>query len=535
MGLRVLAISAPQFAQGQAGSMALTSAEPASLENACRYAASLASDGHSVWADSNWNSPRRTRRDSILLLHDMTHAEKVLAEVLPTLRPNLVLIGAMSICMPGAICTAKIVRDFLGDNALIVLGGRHACETVYEVAGEVRHHQASPLRLMASGRIEPVFDVVIAGDGEMAIPEIGSAVARALSRGSSARSARLDLEALARAPGNWIAGTVIGDAIHTVQGRAGPIDYAHMPSPAEMFGVGGSFSTFGSKPTAHVFSDTGRGCIHNCDWCSERLDVVGRPRDPRNSADRLFRNLKAAGEVIRADGGTGASAFCEDSVLLGWNPHWIDRFCSLVAERGLDISFGGQTTIDQILVKPQLVGRLRNAGLEYIFVGVESPFPDKVGGFQKDMGRHGGSWLDRGTQAFEILAAAGVKVGISLLFGLGEAAADRDVLFKSIERWNTICELDTISMNWAVKHPLKNLIPGRSYEYLDWAIEPGALLDVLRNFGEASTRYTIDGQPPPTLTEAQDIVAAVASIAAARKQVPKHGDYHVVARTSHSG
>ena len=229
MPLRVLAVTAPQFGAGQIGCMALSSGDAASLYNACRYAAHLSETGDPSWSASNWNTSRRVRRESVLLLHDMDHANRTLTKILPTLRPNLVLISAMSICMPGAIAVAKTIRKELGDDVLIVLGGRHVNETVYNVRGKVAHHAASPLRLMASGRIAPQFDLVVSGDGEAIIAEIGRSVASITAKGKPARDARFELNRLLTAPGMWLAGIVDDDSIHIVRGQAGTLNYEMMP------------------------------------------------------------------------------------------------------------------------------------------------------------------------------------------------------------------------------------------------------------------------------------------------------------------
>jgi B12-binding domain/radical SAM domain protein len=514
MSLRVLAFTAPQFVRGEVGDMALTSGDAASLHNACRYAAWLAENGDPVWSESNWNCSRVRRRESTLLFHDMTYAAQVLPEMLIRLRPNLVLIGAMTICMPGAIAAARIVRSYLGDDVLIVLGGRHANETMYLTDGEISHHRASPLALAERGAIEDLFDVVISGDGEAIIAELGRAVVTAERGGRTARSAQSRLGDTTLAKGEWIAGALVDGRVHCVWGAAGPLNYSEMPSPAEMFGVGARFSVFGGVPTAHVFSDIGRGCVYDCAWCSERHTVVGPPRDFRHSAARLHRNLKAACSVIRADspGELGASAFCEDSTLLGWNRQLIGSFCKMSDTCDLDIRFGGQATIDQILRSPDLAANLHEAGLDYIYVGVESPDPDAVGGFSKDVGHKKATWLDRGTKAFDILQAANIQVGVSLLFGLGETPQQRQTLFSAIARWREVCTLDTISMNWAVRHPLQGHDGNGEFDYLDWAIEDGPLLSPLRNFGESSTKYPVKGGTVPILAEVEEIIAAVRAL-----------------------
>jgi B12-binding domain/radical SAM domain protein len=527
MSLRVLALSAPQFVTGAVGEKALSSSDPASLFNACRVAAEAAAGGDPWWGSSNWAVSRRGRRATARLFHDLPEAEFELDRLLPVLQPNLVLIGAMSICMPGAIACAEIVRAHLGDDVLIVLGGRHTSETMWaDKAGVVRFHRASPLQLMANERIAAVFDVVVSGDAEAVIVELGRMVGRVVDRKQKPRSVRFDLDALKIVEGEWCAGTVVQGRVMTVVGQAGPLIVGRLPSPTEMFGVTTSFDVFNGAKTAHVFSDIGRGCVYDCGFCSERISVTGAPRQFETSPDRLHANLMAAHRTIKLDDpAASSSAFVEDSTFLGWNARLIDRFETLVNQEPLGLRYGGQATVDQIIQRPDLARRLRRLGFEYVFVGIETPDPTAIGGISKDIGYRREPWLTRARRMLDVLGEADIKLGVSLLFGLGESKSQREMLLKAVADWKANGELSTISMNWAVQHPLRGDDAGLSYEYIDWALEPGPLLDVMRHFGEASTRYTISGGTAPTLSEASEIVAAVDQILARNSQTQEvnHG------------
>ena len=496
--------------------MALSSSDPASLFNACRYAAWLAVHGIGAWGDSNWAGTRMDRRRTAILLSDRDEMERRLTPLLDEIRPNLVLIGAMSICFSGAVETAKLVRSTLGDNVCIVLGGRHTSETIYhdKLSDTIRHHAASPLRLMADRRIDEVFDIVLSGDGECFIAGVGELVAALAARGLPPRSTRNRLAELTYWSGSWIAGAILNGNLETVRSAGASIDYHTMPSPASMFGINAAFGIFDHAPTAHASSDIGQGCIYDCAFCSERISVVGPPRQMKSSVERLYDQLAAVRRVVDEDYSprSAAAAFVEDSTFLGWNPALVRQFEETVDARGLDLRIGGQATIDQIVRNPDLAGRLRRVGLEYLFVGLETPVPDVVGGLHKDIGHRNGTWMDRANAAIDILAENGLSVGVSLLFGMGERPADRTIMFVALERWKSDGILKTISMNWAVQHPLKNTVSGPEYTYLDWAISPGPMLPLLRHFGEASECYTIAGGSNPTESEVLEIIDATKGI-----------------------
>jgi B12-binding domain/radical SAM domain protein len=435
-------------------------------------------------------------------------------------RPNLVLIGSMSICLPGAVACARLVKECLGDDVCVVLGGRHPSESFARLRGNVWHHASSPLRLMAEGAVGPYFDVVVSGDGEYVVAALGELIARLARRGRKPAEARRHLGELITAPGRWIAGALVDGKIITADGRGGPIDYADLPVPCELFGVSTAFDVFGGRPTAHVFSDVGRGCIYDCQFCSERRSVVGPPAQLETSADRLYRQLAAAARVIAEDHpGLGASAFVEDSTLLAHSgPLW-DRLAGRLESSPLDLRFGGQLTIDQILTRPERLARLRDVGLDYLFVGLETLSPAEVGGINKDIRRRSGSWVDRADAAFERLADLGMTCGAAVLFGLGERHASRLALIEQVDAWRDRYGFpEPISMNWAVQHPLLGHDGGTGYTYTRWSVPRGPFIDAFRDFGEASVVYPLAGQPAPVLAEVCEVCDAVAALPAPRER-----------------
>jgi B12-binding domain/radical SAM domain protein len=525
MDLRAIAVAAPDWVAGAKSAEALNSQDPASLFNACRYAALRAQEGSGVWADSNWACARPELRRKLKLLYSLDDLPEF-EDLLQRERPNLLMIGAMSLCLPGAIACAERARAILGDSALIVLGGRHVNETMYvekgggRCAGNVVHHRGSPLRLMASGRIPAVFDAVVSGDGEYLIAALGDALARAFSRALPVRSALRFIDPAA--PGDWILGSLDGGRA-VAGGRpivlvsAGlDIDYGAMPSPSRMFGASAAFDVFDGRPTAHVYSDTGRGCVYDCAFCSERRSVAGAPRDLPNGAARLWRQLDEACDTLRQDRpGRGASAFVEDSVLLGGSPRLVSSFADRLERQPLDIVFGAQLTIDQILTRKAEIERLARVGLNYVFVGIETLFPEAVGGMSKDLGRnHLGRrrapWLARTAEALAHLKENGIQCGGALLFGLGETHKSRLDLIAALQRLqHEIGMPSPISANWAVQHPLCGDDDNANYDYVEWGTPRGPYLDCFHRFGEASLLYPLPRVGPPRLDEVREVTAAL--------------------------
>ncbi len=529
--LKILAVSAPENISGTLGAHKIYSRDPASLFNAMRIAAAESENPTSVWHHSNFAGGRKERREKLQLMYSLDDMSAFEAKLRKE-KPSVLFIGAMTLALPGAVEIAKKAREILGNDVLIVLGGRHATETIYKestskdtvplgIPGQpkasaetkIKHHPGSPLALMQQHKIPPVFDLVVAGQGEYVIGKLGEIADKARKAGD-VRQIEPYLDELKASPGDWIAGYVKDRNIHTVVGNGKPINYNNMPSPARLFGVRAAFDVFDGNPTAHVYSDTGMGCIYSCDFCSEGTEIVGKPTDLKHAPERLHRQLKEAAAVMREDyPDKKPTAFVEDSVFLGGDPKNINRFCELMRQQPVEIEFGAQFTVDQILNHKDEILKLKEAGLRYIFVGIETLDPQAIGGMPKDIGQS--AWAERSEKALKFLSDNGIKSGAALLFGLGESHASRLALLDKVEEWQKLSPtaLRPVSANWAVQHPLKGHDHGANYDYTEWGTpENSSFLPYFNAFGEASIKYTLHGTQPPSLEEVKEIHARIQKI-----------------------
>lgn len=505
--IRAVAVSAPDWISGAKAAGTLNSSDPASLFNACRYAANLAQKKIGPWAASNWAISGPMLRKLFLLMYSLDDMDQFEALILSE-RPNFLLLGAMTLCMPGAIECAKAAKRLLGDEVLIVLGGRHANETIYLNSERIRavssvcHHLASPGRLIRTREIPPVFDIIISGEAEHIIAEIGEALTR--HRPSDLKAIAANLRS--NTPGFWIADIPACDL--TTVSKGIQLCYDEIPSPVSIFGVSASFPIFGGRMTSHVFSDTGRGCVYDCAFCSERRSVAGAIQDIKGAPLRLYRQLKDSELMIVSEyPDRGASAFIEDSILLSGSQVAIDQFCQLFENNPINIIYGGQFTIDQILRRKELIRRLARNGLRYVFVGVETFDPNEIGGISKDIDNKGRTWQERFSEALSFLKSTNISCGCALLFGLGEPHASRVTLVKTLINYRKeINQPVVISANWAVQHPLKDCPESANENYLRWGTPQGPLLEAFHKFGEASLEYPLKGVAAPILLEVEEII-----------------------------
>jgi len=508
MALRIMAISAPENIRMFPGKNVLKSKDPASLYNACRYAGSLAADGIGPWGESNWSGQRLNRWQSIFLMHSWENDVKEYQKMLIKVQPNLLLIGAMSVCLPGALVCAKMAREILGDSVCIVLGGRHATESIYsDRNGFVSHHSSSPLLLMASRRIDRLFDVVVSGEGEYVIAWLGEIVDSLDRNGISLTKVMEHFGSASNAPGRWIVGSVNHNQLYTLVSHDTPMNRDGLPSPCEVFGIHSSFETFNGRITAHVFSDISCGCVFDCDFCSERRSVTGPLTQLSTSSDRLYHQIQAAIKTASEDTpGAMISAFIEDSTILAGSNYSLARFSRLMHEGAVDIRFGGQLTIDQVFDRVNVLRELKKVGLDYLFVGIETFNPQMIGGMSKDVQKGKGEWIARVEKTIKTLDSIGISCGSAILFGLGEKHLDRIRLLRKIEEWNKVYKAPyPVSINWAVQHPLCGNDGGTNYNYLDWGIPTDEWLEVFQDFGEASVLYPIAGQTRPKIEEVREV------------------------------
>lgn len=506
--LRVLGVSAPHYVKKdeKLKSTSLDSSDPFSLYNAYKVAADKAEKGDEAWGTSNWKT-KTGRNGSIMLLeHYYNDAPKFL-EKLKEIQPNLLFIGTMSLGFAGAIEIAKLAKKALGDKVFIVLGGKHIGETMYEEKGEVKQLKSSPLVLMKEGKIPQVFDLISSGDGEEILYQIGKAVNKCDENGESLKNV-YKYSGLKEANGDWTLGWLDENNEYSfMQSNKEPLNYDEMPLTAELFKISSKFDIFEDADlTAHTMSYLSKGCVHNCFYCSESSKINGKLKQMSTGAKRLYRNLEAIQRVGQEEYGTEKmSAFVEDSIILAGNPKLLNELSQMLEEKPLNVQFGGQFTIDTLLMEENriAISKLSKQGFKYIFVGLETNNEEIADTMSKN--KKGMSWIEKNEKAIEFIKSQNMKYGVSVLFGLGETQKDRIKLMKTIKNWQQRYGLpNVVSMNLAVQHPLRY---SEEYDYTKWGTDVDSeYLEIFTQiFGEASEKYKLPGITLPTVEELREL------------------------------
>ena len=494
--LRFMAVSAPFWVSSANNpeSYRLDSRTPFSMQNAVRLGAKSAIFGDKIWGKSNWSYPELLR-DSVFLLNYQDEDTEYFETKLMEVKPQILFLGFMTLSFPGAVHLASIAKKILGDKVFVVLGGKHVNETIYLKNGSICHHNGSPTLLMQQNRIPKVFDLVVSGDGEEVIHQIGEGIGKEIMTTSHIKSFSKYADSFQNLRGKFILSWIQDGEVKSFSGKGLSLEYNSLPSPVSLFGINTNFPVFGTESTAHVYSDMGKGCVLDCFFCSERNTVNGKvfADDP---ALRLYNQLQDA-----ALSGNSVSAFVEDSILLTGNASYLNRLADLLETQPLGISFGGQFTVDNLIdlkVEHSII-RLAKCGLSYIYTGMETFDETIATSFSKNTKRKS-SWVERNVEAMKFLSEHGIKYGVALLWGLGESQEERiqhlDFLYecKNLYGIPVVC-----SLNWATQHPLFNQ---SSFDYFEWGTARNSeyLPVLVRMFGEASEKYS-QSKSLPTIAE----------------------------------
>jgi radical SAM superfamily enzyme YgiQ (UPF0313 family) len=258
--------------------------------------------------------------------------------VLMVVKPRVVLISSVSPGHRYALDMARTIREHC-PGALIVLGGRHADETMrYQgVTGQLNLASSSTLEVIANGHSGPVIDFVVSGDGCFALDLLMKAISIAMDmerKVASVPDAVRVLDALATldgpVPGQAVIAALAGDQAHVFPLRGRLFDLAELPSPYKAFAIRARFPIFpadegSARLTAHMM--TANSCPYHCYYCSESTAVTVRSirftGHPTQAAlDRVFEYVSYGAEAM----------FFDDSIFCGGNTQLMLEFCAAMAE-----------------------------------------------------------------------------------------------------------------------------------------------------------------------------------------------------------
>jgi radical SAM superfamily enzyme YgiQ (UPF0313 family)/precorrin-3B methylase len=310
--------------------------------------------------------------------------EQAAAQRAVALRPDVVLITAMTFNAGAAFHTAALVRE-QDPPPLIVLGGVHPT--------------LLPRRTLEEC---PAADVVVAGEGEEAVVEI----ARALDGGGVA--------ALAGRPGMHLRG-------HPEPPPPRPIaDLDRLPFPDwGLFDYERYLAIPSRWGAIHLYHlNSSRGCPYSCTFCSPVHGGRVRLRSPESIVEEMAVNLARR----------GARHFdLADSNATLVRPRFM-RLCRLLLDRGLAGNVSWNIDTGPHLVDAEMVQLARAAGCGMVSFGLESGDDEMLKRMRKP---HSVAEAEQGVRA---AVEGGLTVKVSFILGHpGEtpASAERTFAFAS--------------------------------------------------------------------------------------------------------
>jgi anaerobic magnesium-protoporphyrin IX monomethyl ester cyclase len=132
---------------------------------------------------------------------------------------------------------------------------------------------------------------------------------------------------------------------------------------------------YGGQRSVAVLS-TSRGCPNACDFCVSPQMYGGRWRARTPAA------VVAEIEHVYYAYGYRAIAFSDDNFTV--SPKRVREICGLLLEKKLDIWWWSLSTTSILLSNEDMVSLMAKAGARTVYIGIESPDPEALKGFNKN-------------------------------------------------------------------------------------------------------------------------------------------------------
>ncbi|MEQ8425348.1 MAG: radical SAM protein, partial [Cyclobacteriaceae bacterium] len=162
---------------------------------------------------------------------------------------------------------------------------------------------------------------------------------------------------------------------------------------------------------------TTRGCPFKCNWCAK--PIYGNRYNSR-SPEHVVSEI----EVLLKNYQPDHFWMCDD--IFGLKPGWVQKFETLVTQKGLHFKYKIQSRVD-LLLEEKTIQALVSSGAETVWVGAESGSQKILDAMDK------GTTVGQITESTMLLKQNGIKVGFFLQFGYtGERQEDIDKTMKMV-------------------------------------------------------------------------------------------------------
>jgi anaerobic magnesium-protoporphyrin IX monomethyl ester cyclase len=382
----------------------------------------------------------------ILFIDAMTHdiSEEQLRRRITEYRPDVVGATAITPSIYKAERTLQIAKE-ARPEVITVLGGVHATFMYRQVLAEASW-----------------IDVIVRGEGEEVVTEL----VRAIDAGRwPAR--RSSIEGLAFIEDGKVVATPSAptvkniDAITADWGILSWEKYTYIPLGVRV-----------------AIPNMARGCPFTCSFCSQwKFWRDYRIRDPKKVVDEI--------EALKRDHDVGFFILADEEPTI--NKKKFLEFCEELIRRDVNILWGINTRVTDILRDEALLPLYRNAGLIHVSLGTEAAAQLKLDLFNKE------TTVAQNKKAIELLRNAGIVVEAQFIVGLeNETAETLEETYRMAMDWKPDLANWSMYTPWPFSDLFKEL--GGKVEIFDYekynfvtpiikplAMDRGELLDRVMN------------------------------------------------------
>ena len=296
------------------------------------------------------------------------HTHEQVRETLRREQPSVVMVTAITATVLDAIDVCQMAKEEI-PGVLTVLGGTHPHFMYEEILNGF-----------------PDVDVVVRGEGEETSVE--------LIRGWTAKEDFSKIHGIAFRQGDRVIATAPRSFIRSLDQTAPAWnlvpwnEYTYRPIPGSTLGIVSS----------------SRGCLQHCSFCSQRLFWKESWR--ANSAEHFVNEL----QMLRETYGVNVAMIADEIPTL--DPRRWRRILDLLIERDFGMTLLLETRVDDIVRDEPIMPIYRKAGVEHIYVGVESVNQATLDLFKKD------AKVEQGKRAIELIREHDMISETSFVMGM---------------------------------------------------------------------------------------------------------------------
>ncbi len=384
--------------------------------------------------------------DEIKFIDAMTlHVDETeLRHQIEEYQPDIVGVTAITPSIYKAERTLQIAKE-AAPGAIGVLGGVHATFMYRQVLAEA-----------------PWIDAIVRGEGE----EIFVELVKTIAAGDWPRR-RVEIEGLAFVDDGKVVATPAAPTVKNIDAITADWSllqwdkYNYIPLGVRV-----------------AIPNMARGCPFTCSFCSQwKFWRDYRIRDPKKVVDEI--------ELLKRDHGVGFFILADEEPTI--NRKKFVAFCQELIDRKVDILWGINTRVTDILRDEALLPLYRKAGLIHVSLGTEAAAQLKLDLFNKE------TTVAQNKKAIELLRKAEIVVEAQFIVGLeNETAETLEETYEMARDWKPDLANWSMYTPWPFSDLFKEL--GDTVEIFDYekynfvtpiikpkAMDRGELLDRVMN------------------------------------------------------